>query len=101
MRKLTNKKGQIDLFWIMLLIFLAVIFGLLLLISLVEKGTNNARWNNGYCPDCETKWRYIQAVGHRSDTKYIWVCDKCGKSIEVNNEPDWRTVKTGELNENN
>ena len=102
MRKLINKKGKINVILIFFLTFLAVFISLLVLFSLLDKGTSNAMCNDGHCPDCETEWRYVQAVGHKAETKYIWVCDRCGKSIEVNNEPDWRTVKTvvGETNDN-
>ena len=39
-------------------------------------------WNNGYC-DCGGRWEYEQAVGHKSTTSYIYVCDKCGNRIEI------------------
>ena len=40
-------------------------------------------WNNGYCSECDGQWIYEQAVGHRYSTSYIYVCDKCGKRIEI------------------
>lgn len=100
MKKLTNKKGYIDSVWLVILVAILIVIGLFAFAALLDKGVSDSQWNNGHCPDCETEWRYIQAVGHKSDTKYIWVCDRCGKSIEVNNEPDWKTVKTGVENGN-
>lgn len=42
-------------------------------------------WNNGHCDVCGGTWKYEQAVGHRSVTSYIYVCEDCGKRIEINN----------------
>ena len=39
-------------------------------------------WNDGHC-DCGGTWEYEQAVGHRSSTSYIYVCEDCGKRIEL------------------
>ena len=44
---------------------------------------DNDKWNDGQCPNCGTAWRYEQAVGHRYTTHYIYVCDTCGRRIEV------------------
>lgn len=40
-------------------------------------------WNDGHCNICGGSWKYEQAVGHRSTTSYIYVCEKCGKRIEI------------------
>ena len=40
-------------------------------------------WNDGHCDVCGGTWVYEQAVGHRSSTSYIYVCDDCGKRIEL------------------
>lgn len=40
-------------------------------------------WNDGHCDICGGTWEYEQAVGHRSSTSYIYVCDGCGKRIEL------------------
>lgn len=40
-------------------------------------------WNDGHCDVCGGAWEYEQAVGHRSSTSYIYVCDECGKRIEL------------------
>ncbi len=40
-------------------------------------------WNNGHCDVCGGTWVYEQAVGHRSSTSYIYVCEDCGKRIEL------------------
>ena len=40
-------------------------------------------WNDGYCNVCGGVLKYEQAIGHRSSTSYIYVCENCGKRIEV------------------
>lgn len=40
-------------------------------------------WNDGHCDICGGAWEYEQAVGHRSSTSYIYVCEDCGKRIEL------------------
>lgn len=42
-------------------------------------------WNNGRCDVCGGTWNYEQAVGHRYETSYIYVCNECGKRIEISN----------------
>ena len=81
------------------IISIVVTFGLLiggafLLKSCLETEDIKA-WNGGYHEDCGGRWKYDQAVGHRYDTDYIYVCDKCGMRHEfesyfreVNNDQD-------------
>lgn len=40
-------------------------------------------WNSGHCDICGGTWQYEQAVGHRSSTSYIYVCEDCGQRIEL------------------
>ena len=40
-------------------------------------------WNDGHCYVCGGTWKYEQAVGHISSTAYIYVCEGCGKRIEI------------------
>lgn len=42
-------------------------------------------WNGGYHEDCGGRWMYEQAIGHRYDTDYMYVCDKCGMRHEFDN----------------
>lgn len=55
--------------------------GFLAVIIHFHSATETKKWNNGYC-ECGGKWEYEQAVGHRSGTSYIYICDKCGKREE-------------------
>lgn len=45
---------------------------------------DNKLWNDGHCDVCGGTWQYEQAVGHRFSTAYIYICDECGKRIEIN-----------------
>lgn len=83
-----NKRGNISAEIIMLLLVVAVLIGVVCWGSQTE----TAAWNNGYCPVCGTKYRYVQAIGHRYSTAYIYVCDTCNEHIEVSQEPNWNEV---------
>ena len=38
--------------------------------------------NDGICK-CGGQYEFVQAVGHKFDTSYIYKCNKCGKIIEI------------------
>ena len=64
---------------VIVLLFVAFFFGVhKALIKLDDKC-----WNDGHCDICGGTWQYEQAVGHRSATSYIYICDGCGKRIEI------------------
>lgn len=67
---------------------------LVVILMLFACGTaiEDKEWNDGHCPVCGSEWRYVEAVGHRYTTSYIYVCDKCNTHIEVSNEPNWAEV---------
>lgn len=48
-----------------------------------EAKANHDEWNGGLCPDCQIAWRFSGASHSRSTTYYYYVCDNCGKVIEV------------------
>ncbi len=62
-----------------ILLFAAFFFG----IYTIETKHEDKLWNNGRCDVCGGVWNYEQAVGHRYETSYIYVCDGCGKRIEI------------------
>lgn len=46
----------------------------------------NGIWNDGICDICdEGHWEFVQAVGHKNSTSYLYKCDHCGYIIEF----DW------------
>lgn len=66
---------------------LIVIFLILLFSVGMDKAAikhDDKLWNGGHCDICDGAWEYEQAVGHMYQTTYIYICDKCGKRIELN-----------------
>lgn len=65
------------------------VIGILLLIMAViwfaEKVWSADKYNNGVCEACGGQYVYQQAVGHRYSTEYIYICDKCGHMIKIDN----------------
>ena len=45
-----------------------------------------AGWNDGVCKYCDTEWVYVDAVGHRNWTSYIYVCPSCGSMLRINSK---------------
>lgn len=66
---------------IIMLISLVVVF--LFCVHKAQIKQDDKLWNNGHCDVCSGIWEYEQAVGHRSSTTYIYICDNCGKRIEL------------------
>ena len=62
-----------------ILICAALFFG----VSKISEKHDEKCWNNGRCDVCGGTWKYEQAVGHRYETSYIYVCYGCGKRIEI------------------
>ena len=58
--------------------------GIIILIVLLfaRSCTSYNKWNNGIC-SCGGTYRFEQAIGHMYYTDYLYICDKCGRSIEV------------------
>lgn len=61
------------------IVIVGVIFGCII----IGKIYDDKLWNNGHCPVCGSEWEYEQAVGHYYSTSYMYVCNKCGKRIEI------------------
>ena len=64
---------------IIFLILIAIIIGLII----IGVNRDDKLWNNGHCPACGSEWKYEQAVGHYYSTSYMYVCNKCGRRIEI------------------
>ena len=63
---------------------LCVILVILLAIGIAEcqRDGDEAKYNGGVCK-CGGHYVYRQAAGHAYDTDYIYICDKCGRMIEL------------------
>ena len=44
---------------------------------------DNDVWNNGHCDVCGGPWKYKHAIYDSNDAGYIYVCDRCGKTIKI------------------
>lgn len=33
--------------------------------------------------DCGGEYKYAQAIGHKINTNFLYICDKCGKGLEM------------------
>lgn len=64
---------------VMTLLVIALFFG----VYKLSIKHDNEVWNGGHCNTCGGTWEYEQAVGHRAITSYIYVCENCGKRIEI------------------
>ena len=90
-----NRRGRFsdELFnLITAIVFLALMILILSIVSCNTKKNEKETWNHGYCPYCEGKLVYEQAVGHKSKTGYIYKCQKCTRTYEFSKrmefEPD-------------
>ena len=79
-----------DFFKILLFAFVIIIllFSLLIGLGAIVNNYENKEaiklYNNGICSKCGGTYYYSQAVGHKSETYYIYICDTCNDLIEVN-----------------
>lgn len=64
-------------------IFLVILILLLVALLFIRSCSSNTAWNNGICPYCGGHYKFHQAIGHQITTDYLYICDTCGNSIEV------------------
>ena len=85
-----------DFFTIKLYTILILIAMLIwIAVSCFQSNQDENAWNDGYCRYCEGHMVYSQSVGHRYGTNYIYICEKCGRSIEVHTRMEFEdTVYT-------
>lgn len=79
------KETIIDL--IVTIIGFIFIIGLCVFCVRCQKQDDLINYNNGVC-HCGGHYEYVEAVGHRGTTTYIYSCDKCGHKIELSYLPD-------------
>lgn len=65
----------------------AKFYGLLILVAIVllifSMCTSTISYNDGVCSVCGGHYEFIQAIGHKHTTSYLYICDQCGNKIEV------------------
>lgn len=64
------------------IILVALILLIMFLWVQCEAAISNVEFNDGIC-SCGGQYQYGNAVGHRYGTDYVYICDKCGKTIEI------------------
>ena len=64
--------------------FVAMLIALIVLLWIIESCIGAYRYNDGVCKLCGGKYVFQNAVWHRYETNYVYICDKCGHMIEVN-----------------
>lgn len=66
-----------------LLVTLMIVFSLAYIVVKVNRREDEKKYNGGICPKCGGHYIYEQAVTHKYDTDYIYICDICGDMIEL------------------
>lgn len=62
---------------------IGILILILIVVCIISRACSSARYNNGICKICGGRYVYQQSVGHAYTTDYIYRCDKCGHTIEV------------------
>lgn len=68
------------------LIFIGIIILFLFLLHSCSSVLSATVYNNGIHKECGGHWVYETAVGHQYATNYIYHCDKCGVTVELNDK---------------
>lgn len=73
-----------DMIILLLAIFISVIlFSVGVAIQHNKEKQNNINLIFNGC-NCGGEYKYAQAIGHKGDTTFLYICDKCGKDLEMN-----------------
>ena len=63
---------------------LLIAIAILIVVSFIDNIISSNQYNDGIC-SCGGTFKYEQAIGHRYQTRYLYICDKCGRAIEISN----------------
>ena len=63
-------------------IYLLIAIAILVVGWFIINIISDAQYNDCIC-SCGGTFQYAQAVGHRYETRYLYICDKCGRTIET------------------
>ena len=67
---------------ILFLLTLILLFSIAFIGVKYSQKEDERKYNGGVC-ECGGNYVYQQAVAHAYDTDYIYICDKCGRMIEL------------------
>ena len=59
-----------------------ILIALFIFLLFIDNIVGSTQYNNGIC-SCGGTFKYEQAIGHRYQTRYLYICDKCGRTIEI------------------
>ena len=65
------------------LIFIGILILFLFLLHSCNSVLSATMYNNGIHEGCGGHWVYDTAVGHKYTTNFIYQCDKCGMTVEL------------------
>ena len=88
-----KEKLKRELPTIILVVTLIAIMAVLCIATDVSTAKTESLFNNGFCLQCGKRFRYLQAIGHRDTTWYLYVCDQCGNVVEYTR---YVTMKSGD-----
>ena len=65
-------------------LILTIIGAIIMIFLLIESYLiTSEEYNDGICKECGGHYEYVESVGHKHSTSYIYKCDKCGHRIET------------------
>lgn len=63
-----------------ILSFIAI--AIIIVVLFIDNIISSTQYNDGICP-CGGTFQYKQAIGYRYETRYLYICDKCGRTIKI------------------
>lgn len=80
---MTKEDEDFQVKFITAIIIFSILIVVIISAAVIDRKLDDRLWNYGHCPACGSEWEYEQAVGHYYTTQYIYVCNECGKRIEI------------------
>lgn len=71
---------------------IGILVVILIILRLLASCVGSVSFNNGICPKCGGHFKYMDAVGYRYSTSYLYRCDKCGyviRSADLYNDKEY------------
>lgn len=63
--------------------FIGILIIILIFLLFIRSCSSSTAYNDGVCSYCGGTYVFKETVGHKYFTNYIYICDNCGKLIEV------------------
>ena len=62
--------------------FMVILLVIIITLWILENVASENLYNNGIC-SCGGTFKYEQAVSHCYETRYLYICDKCGRTVKT------------------